>query len=86
MQQTWALKCKCTMQHLQKYHAGNLCFEFFVQLFIYFMALFFNMKKRHSDIDVQHEFIDVDIKNYFQGRASMKLHVLQPIFTYIVDI
>lgn len=85
MQQTWALKCKHTMQHLQKYHAGNLCFEFFVQLFIYFMA-FFNMKKRHTDIDVEHEFLDVDIEIYFQGRASVKLHVLQPFFTYIVDI
>ena len=44
MQQTWALKCKYTMQHLQKYHAGNLCFEFFVQLFIFFMALFLTWK------------------------------------------
>ena len=44
------------------------------------------MKKRHSDIDVQHEFIDVDIEIYFQGRVLMKLHVLQPFFTYVVDI
>lgn len=51
-----------------------------------FHGFFFNMKKRHTDIDVEHEFLDVDIEIYFQGRASVKLHVLQPFFTYIVDI
>ena len=52
-----------------------------------FRGSFFLHEKRHSDIDVQHELIvDVEIETYFQGRASMKLHVLQPFFTYIVDI
>ena len=51
-----------------------------------FHGSFFYMKKRHSDIDVQHEFIDVDIEIYFQGRVLMKLHVPQPFFTCIVDI
>lgn len=54
--------------------------------YLYISWVFFNMKKRHTDIDVEHEFLDVDIEIYFQGRASVKLHVLQPFFTYIVDI
>ena len=37
-------------------------------------------------IYIFHEFIDVDIEIYFQGRVSMKLHVPQPFFTCIVDI
>lgn len=65
---------------MQGTHASNFSSNYFS------ISWFFSHEKRHRDIDVQHEFIDVDIEIYFQGRVLMKLHVLQPFFTYIVDI
>ena len=52
--------------------------------YLYISCLFY-LEKRHSDIDVQHKFLDVDIF-FFQGRVLTKLHVPQPFFTCIVDI